>query len=131
MEGRRHVVGVIDDDASVRGALLRLFRTAGLEVSLFATAEDYLAHPDRADVDFLVIDVRLPGMSGLELLEKVQAESPRPALVITAHEDQRTRTRALAAGAVAFFPKPCDNRQLRAAVGAVAPLTPASARAGC
>jgi FixJ family two-component response regulator len=116
VKGRRHVVGVVDDDASVRGALLRLFRTAGLEVSLFMTAEEYLANQDRADVDYLVIDVRLPGMGGLELLEKVQAESPRPALVITAHEDERARTRALAAGAVGFFLKPFDNRQLVAAV---------------
>lgn len=116
MKGLRHVVGVIDDDASVRGALLRLFRTAGLEVSLFATAEAYLAHPHRADVDCLVIDVRLPVMGGLELLEQVQAERPTPALVITAHEDERARTRALAAGAIGFFLKPFDNRQLRAAV---------------
>ena len=116
MKDRRHVIGVIDDDASVRGALLRLFRTAGLKVSLFATAEEYLAHPDRAEVDCLVIDVRLPGMGGLELLEKVQTESPRPCLVITAHEDERACNRALAAGAVGFFRKPVDNRHLRAAV---------------
>ncbi len=116
MKGRRHVVGVVDDDASVRGALFRLFRNAGLEVTLFAAAEEYLANPDRASVDYLVIDVRLPGMGGLELLERVQAESPRPALVITAHEDDRARTRALAAGAAGFFLKPFDNRQLVAAV---------------
>ena len=68
MTGFRRVVAVIDDDASVRGALLRLLRTAGFEVCLFATADEYLAYTDRADVDCLVIDVRLPGMSGLELL---------------------------------------------------------------
>ncbi len=116
MKGRRHVVGVVDDDASVRGALLRLFRTSGLEVSLFKTAEEYLAHLDRAEIDCLVIDVRLPGIGGLELLEQIQAESPRPALLITAHEDEQARTRALAAGAVGFFLKPFDNRQLVAAV---------------
>ena len=116
MTGLRHMVGVIDDDPSVRGALRRLFRTAGLEVSLFATAEEYLSNPDRADVGCLVIDVRLPGMSGLELLEQVQAESPRPALVITAHQDERVRSEALAAGAIGFFLKPFDNRQLLAAV---------------
>jgi FixJ family two-component response regulator len=116
VQGCRNVVGVIDDDASVRGALLRLFRTAGLEVSLFATAEDYLAHPGRAEIDCLVIDVRLPGMGGLELLEQLQAEDPRPALVITAHEEERARTRALAAGAIGFFLKPFDNRRLLAGV---------------
>lgn len=110
------MVGVIDDDASVRGALLRVLRTAGFEVVLFTTAEEYLAHPDRAEVDCLVIDVRLPGMGGLELLEQVQAEGPRPALVITAHEDEKAHKRALAAGAIGFFLKPFDNRDLRAAV---------------
>lgn len=116
MRGSRHLVGVIDDDASVRGALLRVFRTAGLEVSLFAKAEEYLAHADRAEVDCLVIDVRLPGMGGLELLEQVQAEGPRPAVMITAHEDEQARNGAIAAGVIGFFLKPFDNRQLKAVV---------------
>ena len=64
MTGFRRVVAVIDDDASVRGALLRLLRTASFDVSLFATAEEYLSNPDQADVDCLVFDVRLPGMAG-------------------------------------------------------------------
>jgi FixJ family two-component response regulator len=124
VKGGRQVVGVVDDDASVRGALLRLFRTSGLEVSLYATAEEYLAHPGRAEIDCLVIDVRLPGMGGLELLDKVQAESPRPAVVITAHDDEQARTRALAAGAVGFFLKPFDNCEVKAAV--VQALRPSS-----
>ena len=116
MHGLRRVVAVIDDDASVRGALLRLLRTAGFDVSLFATAEEYLAYPDQAAVDCLVIDVRLPGMGGLELLEQLQGENRRPALVIIAHEDEQARNRALVAGAIGFFRKPCDNRQLLSAV---------------
>src|ERR1700722_12841188 len=102
LHGLRRVVAVIDDDTSVRGALFRLFRAAGFDVSLFATAEEYLAL-DQADVDCLVVDVRLPGMSGLELLEQLQRESPRPALVITAHEEDQVRDRAQAVGAVGFF----------------------------
>jgi FixJ family two-component response regulator len=89
---------------------------AGLEVSLFGTAEEYLSSPDRADVGCLVIDVRLPGMGGLELQEQVHAECDRPTLMITAHEDERARSRALAGGASGFFLKPFDNRQLVAAV---------------
>lgn len=116
MKDGRPVVGVIDDDPSVRGALLRRFRTSGLEVSLFVTAEEFLAHPDRAEIDCLVIDVRLPGIGGLELLEQVQAESRTPAVVITAHDDRQTSARAVAAGALGFFLKPFDNRQLVAAV---------------
>lgn len=116
MKGCHHVVGVIDDDASVRGALLRLFRTSGLEVSLFVTAEEYLAHPGRAEIDCLVIDVRLPGINGLELLEQVHADNPKPALMITAHEDEYARARARAAGAIGFLLKPFDNRQIVAVV---------------
>jgi FixJ family two-component response regulator len=107
----RHIVGVIDDDLSVRGALLRLFRTAGLEVSLFSSAEEFLTSPRRTDVECLVIDVRLPGMSGLELLNQVGTER-MPSLLITAHDDEQVRNRALAAGAIGFFLKPFNNRQL-------------------
>ncbi|HZZ82505.1 MAG TPA: response regulator [Gemmataceae bacterium] len=119
MQSPRRLVAVIDDDVSVRGALLRLFRTAGLDVSLFAAAEEYLASPNGANFACLVIDMRLPGMSGLELLEKLHTDSPKPALVITAHEDEQTRTKAFALGAVGFFRKPCDNRQLLDAVHGV------------
>jgi FixJ family two-component response regulator len=116
MADRRQVIGVIDDDPSVRKALRRLFGTAGLQVSLFATAEEYLADPGRGDLGCLVIDVRLPGMGGLELQEQVRAEGNRPTLLITGHEDELVRHRALAGGAVGFFLKPFDNRQLLAAV---------------
>jgi FixJ family two-component response regulator len=109
------VVGVIDDDPSVRGALFRLFRTAGIEVYLFATAEEYLSSPVRAGIDCLVIDIRLPGMSGLELLEEVRTDT-KPTVVITAHEDERARDMALATGARGFFRKPFDNHQLLDAV---------------
>jgi two-component system, LuxR family, response regulator FixJ len=110
------VVAVIDDDASVRRALLRMLRTAGLEVSLYATAEEFLARSESTDVDCLVIDVRLPGMSGLELLEQLEKEEPKPALMITAHEDPQARDRAMAHGAVGFLNKPCDNRELLAGI---------------
>jgi len=125
MTGLRHVVGVIEDDASVRGALHRLFRRAGFEVSLFATGEEYFADPRKDEVDCLVIDVRLPGISGVELLEQVQAggSARARAVVITSHEDERIRQRAMAAGASGFFLKPFDNRQLRTAVSQAMGLT--------
>ena len=111
MTDLRHVVGVIDDDLSVRQALVRLLRTAGLDVLLFETAEDFLSDQDRGRIECLVIDVRLPGISGLELLTQIRNEAT-PALLITAHDDDRVRDRALAAGAVGFFLKPFDNRRL-------------------
>ena len=114
MRGPRHVVGVIDDDTSVRSALLRLFRTAGFEVSVYATAEEYLSQAEANDVECLVIDVRLPGMSGLELLTQVRPTMP--ALIMTAQEDNSVREKAMAAGAAGFFLKPFDNRQLVSSV---------------
>jgi FixJ family two-component response regulator len=116
------VIGVIEDDASVRGALRRLLRAAGFRVSQFATAEEYLARLDKDDVDCLVIDVGLPRMDGLELLERLRGPHFRPALVITAREDEHTRSRALAAGAFGFFRKPCDNRRLLNAINQVLDL---------
>jgi FixJ family two-component response regulator len=118
MTGLSRVVGVIEDDASVRKALERVFGRAGYEVCLFATGEEYFADPRRADVDCLVIDVRLPGISGLELLEQIQAgnRTRAAAIVLTSHADDRVRERAIAAGAIGFFLKPFDNRQLQKAV---------------
>lgn len=125
MAGKSHVVGVIEDDASVRGALRRVFRGAGIEASLFATAEDYLEDPHRGEFDCLVIDVRLPGMSGLELLEQVRAggQAGVMAVVITSHDDEQVRRRALAAGASGFFLKPFDNHELQAAVAQALGIT--------
>lgn len=125
MTGLSHVVGVIEDDASVRRALQRVFGRAGYDVCLFATGEEYFAHPRRADVDCLVIDVRLPGISGVEVLEQIHADNRTgaAAIVITSHADERTRERAMAAGAIGFFMKPFDNRQLQAAVARALGLT--------
>ena len=90
---------------------MRLFRTAGFDVSLFSSAEEYLSSPERTGVECLVIDLRLPGMSGLDLLRHLNAES-LPSLLITAHDDDQARDRALAAGALGFFRKPFNNREL-------------------
>lgn len=103
---------MIDDDPSVRKALLRLFRTARLEASPFSTAEEYLSNAGRSDMECLVIDVRLPGISGLKLHERLRTESSLPALFITGHDDEQARREALAGGAIGFFLKPFDNRQL-------------------
>jgi FixJ family two-component response regulator len=107
---------VIDDDLSVRKALRRLFRTAGLDVAVFATAEEYLEQRDRAGAGCLVVDVRLPGMGGLELQAQLAARPAPPILFITAHDDEEVRRLALARGAIGFFLKPFDNRHLLAAV---------------
>jgi FixJ family two-component response regulator len=113
------LVAVIDDDASVRRALGRLLRSAGLSVQLFASAEDYLqTHTAAACV---ILDQCLPGLSGLELYRRLLEEGRQVAAVfITGHENEPTRREALAAGAVAFLHKPFDDEVLlRAVSGAV------------
>jgi FixJ family two-component response regulator len=109
-------VAVIDDDESVRRALRRLFRSAGFAVTAHASAEEFLAAGDDAP-DCLVLDVRLPGMSGLDL-QRLLTESGRDVavVVITAHEDHVVRRTALGAGAVDFVAKPFERDRMLAAV---------------
>jgi FixJ family two-component response regulator len=100
-------VFVVDDDASVREALGSLIRSAGLGAETFATAQDFLASP-RADIpSCLVLDVRLPGLGGLDLQRRM-AEIKRdiPIIFITGHGDVPTSVRAMKAGAVEFLTKP-------------------------
>jgi FixJ family two-component response regulator len=101
------VVFVVDDDASVREALQRLVRSAGLRVEAFASAEEFLNRP-RPDVpSCLVLDVRLPDLSGLDLQRRmVDANNEMPIVFITGHGDIPTTVRAMKAGAVEFLTKP-------------------------
>jgi FixJ family two-component response regulator len=101
------VVFVVDDDASVREALQRLVRSAGLRVEAFASAEEFL-NRRRADVpSCLVLDVRLPDLSGLDLQRRmVDANNEMPIVFITGHGDIPTTVRAMKAGAVEFLTKP-------------------------
>jgi FixJ family two-component response regulator len=109
-------VVVIDDDESVRKALRRLIRSAGMAVTTHASAEEFLAAGDPA-ADCVIVDVRLPGMSGLDL-QRLLAETGRDVAVVvmTAHDDQVVRRTALGAGAVDFIAKPFDRDRLLGAV---------------
>jgi FixJ family two-component response regulator len=108
---------VVDDDRSVRRALSRLLRAEGYEVSTFATAGEFLAHPLPPRPACLVLDVRLPDMSGLELQRRLAASDPRlPVVVISAHADRAAREEALTARALAFLAKPFDDEDLLGAV---------------
>jgi FixJ family two-component response regulator len=101
------IVFVVDDDESVREALGRLIRSAGLKVEAFASAEEFLNRP-RADApSCLVLDVRLPDLSGLDLQRRmVDANNEVPIVFITGHGDIPTTVRAMKAGAVEFLTKP-------------------------
>ena len=110
-------VFIVDDDPSMRGALARLVRSAGLPVESFASAEEFLAVVDVKARAFLVLDARLTGMSGLELLAcMAERASTIPVAVITAVDDGQIEVDALRAGAMAFLRKPFDPQSLLDAI---------------
>lgn len=107
------IVAVIDDDESVRTALREMLRSAGLSTLTFASAEDFLESGRQRQAGCLIADIRMPGMSGLELQAKLNAEHYRiPTIFITAHGDEKMRMHALRAGAVEFLAKPWDDEVL-------------------
>ena len=111
------VVFVIDDDASVRESLKSLFQSVGLQVEMFSSADAFLQgqHPDAACC--LVLDVRLPGLSGLEFQnELAKAEIDLPIVFLTGHGDIPMSVQAMKAGAVEFLTKPCRDQELLDAV---------------
>ena len=110
-------VVVVDDDASVREALRALLRSAGFRVELFASPEELLRSGPLRDTACLVLDVRMSGMSGVELQDQLIASgSSVPIVFMTAHADASVRTRALAAGAVDFLQKPFSDDALLEAI---------------
>jgi FixJ family two-component response regulator len=110
-------VFVVDDDPSVREAVGSLVRSAGLEVRTFASAQEFLAQP-RPDVpSCLVLDVRLPGLSGLDLQSRMaELDLEIPIVFITGHGDVPTSVRAMKAGAMEFLTKPFGDRDLLDAI---------------
>jgi len=128
------LVFVVDDDPSVRRSLARLLALAGYGVETFASTGDFLARAPYADRCSLVLDVRLPGSSGLDLQDTlVAAHRGIPIVFITGHGDAAARTRAFQRGATAFLAKPFDAADLldavRTAVGR-ADRAPGAAPAG-
>lgn len=111
------VISVVDDDESVRQALEGLLRSAGLQVATFASAEEFLGSRQLRTAACLILDLQMPGMGGLELQQRLAEAGRRiPVVVLTAHGDDDARAKALAAGAVAFMPKPFDGEALLGAV---------------
>src|SRR5262245_23131986 len=115
------VVFVIDDDASVRGAIGSLIRSIGLRAEVFASVSEFLAHKRSGTTSCLILDVRLPGVSGLEFQsELAKANAEIPIIFITGHGDIPMTVKAMKAGAVEFLTKPlpitwqdCGRRHLR------------------
>ncbi len=103
------VITVVDDDPSVMRALQRLLRSAGFDVQLFGSAEDFLLYGNFRASDCLILDIHLTGMSGLDLLLQLRSAGVKiPVLLITAHDDPHAREQATELGAQAFLCKPLD-----------------------
>jgi FixJ family two-component response regulator len=111
-------VFVVDDDASIRQALAGLIRSAGLKVETFSSAQEFLARPPADVPGCLVLDVRLPGLSGLDLQSRMaEIKLDLPIVFITGHGDVPTSVRAMKAGAVEFLTKPFRDGDLLDAIG--------------
>ena len=108
--GNAKIVAVVDDDEAFRAALQRLLKSAGFSVRSFASAEDFLDCGQQHETGCLIADIRMPGMSGLDLQAKLNAEHcPIPTIFITAHGDEKLRLQAMKGGAVTFLAKPFDD----------------------
>jgi len=113
------LIAVVDDDQSVREALENLISSVGFEVRLFASAENFLDSDTPAQTDCAILDVRLPGLSGLELQQRLAVDGQSiPVIVITAQADDKTQDEAVAAGAIAFLKKPVTEEVLLTALDA-------------
>jgi FixJ family two-component response regulator len=110
-------VAIVDDDESLRDALARLFRSAGYSVETFASAIELLSSLSTRRPHCVILDLQLPAMSGVELLQRLAHLDDSPAvLVITGSDDARMRDRCLALGAKGYFRKPVDGDALLEAV---------------
>ncbi len=108
---------IVDDDPSVRRALGRLCKSAGYLADAFESAEAFLAAAAAVDTDCLILDVHLPGQSGLQLqTQLLEGDTHLPVVFVTAFADDQARREALSQGAVEFLSKPLDSDQLLDAI---------------
>jgi FixJ family two-component response regulator len=107
------LVAIVDDDELMRGALRGLLKAVGLPAQDFASAEAFLDSGQQHRTACLITDIRMPGISGLELQAKLNADRCRiPIIFITAHGDEKMRMQAMRGGAVEFLAKPFDHQLL-------------------
>ena len=107
------LISIIDDDMSVRVGLKRLFKSVGFEVADFASGEEFLNFGGLQSSDCLVLDLRMPGMDGLELQSRLISENHQiPIVFLTAHGDDQVRGKAMSDGAISFICKPFNEESL-------------------
>jgi FixJ family two-component response regulator len=113
MQSKMKLVAIVDDDHSMRSALQGLLKAVGVSSQTFASAEEFLKSGLQHQTACLITDIRMPGISGLDLQARLNADNCRiPTIFITAHGDAQMRMRALRAGAVEFLAKPFDDEAL-------------------
>jgi FixJ family two-component response regulator len=119
IQGKAKMVAIVDDDDLMRTALQGLLKSAGLLAQAFASADEFLKSGHQHDTACLITDIRMPGMSGLELQAQLNADHCKiPTIFITAHGDAKMRMQAMRAGAVEFLAKPFDDEALLESVRA-------------
>jgi FixJ family two-component response regulator len=117
--GNKKLVVIVDDDDLMRTALQGMLKAVGWPAQAFASAEEFLQSGQQHQTSCLITDIRMPGMSGLELQAQLNAEHCKiPTIFITAHGDAKMRMQALRAGAVEFLAKPFDDEALLESVRA-------------
>jgi FixJ family two-component response regulator len=118
-ERQNKFVALVDDDDLVRTAIQGLLKSVGLPARAYASGEEFLDSGQQHETACLIADIRMPGMSGLDLQARLNAERCQiPTIFITAHGDEEMRLQALRAGAVEFLPKPFDDELLLESVWA-------------
>ena len=109
-------IAIVDDDAAIRDAISTLLRSGGYRCVAFASAESFLVSGYECDADCLLLDVRMPGMSGLDLHHWINRKCQVPVMYVTASTDPALRARAFSQGAFAFFTKPFEDQDLLDAI---------------
>ena len=116
-EAEAPLIGIVDDDESIRNSISSLVRSAGFKAAVFPSAEAFLCSEYIQDTECLILDVQLPGWSGLDLQRQLAGTMCSiPIIFATAYGDDDVRTRALEQGAVTFLRKPFDDEVLLAAI---------------
>ena len=107
------MIYIIDDDKSICISFMRLLQSADFDVQIFSSAEEFLKIANPVDNDCIILDIRMPGLSGFELMEKLNAQGNNtPIVIVTALKDQLTYQRASKLKAKAFLEKPVDDQAL-------------------
>lgn len=113
------VIAVVDDEDSVRRALHRLLRSAGFEVAVFASGEEFLRSLDQATPSCVVLDLHMPGTNGFDVQETLKRDQPHlPVVIITGYDTSETKARVMQQGTAAYLSKPVDAMVLLAAINA-------------